>query len=129
MFVANLLTFASFEQVILNISKEEFANRTWSSGRVINRMKTEGWRKFLMVTSIVSSLIGIWFLTFSMVNLIQLKVGKLTCDNTHAFYAVIPLFIVVLASQVIYAPAMMYGVFVPESAIDDANGSKKVTVI
>lgn len=84
-------------------------------------LRSEKWKRFLMALSILSSIIGIWFLTLSMVNVMQIKIGKLTCGSTYALGAVIPLFVVVLASQVIYAPSMMYGVFVTAYDISDED--------
>ncbi|KAL5794460.1 hypothetical protein ACOSP7_003054 [Xanthoceras sorbifolium] len=66
----------------------------------------------------------IWLLTLSMVNVIQIRLGKLSCGSRYTLHGVIPLFVVVLASQVIYAPSMMYGVFVTAYASYAHNNSK-----
>ncbi|KAI9178635.1 hypothetical protein LWI28_029017 [Acer negundo] len=106
-------------KVVLNIRKKEQIDKDhlMIPDRLFKRwLLSEKWRTFLMVVTIAASISGIWFLTFSMVNVIQIRVGKLSCRSNYALSAVIPLFVVVLASQVIYAPSMMYGVFVTASA-------------
>ncbi|KAK1566649.1 hypothetical protein Q3G72_002445 [Acer saccharum] len=111
-------------KVVLNIRKKEQIDKDhlMIPDRLFKRwLLSEKWRTFLMVVTIAASICGIWFLTFSMINVIQIRVGKLACRSNYALSAVIPLFVVVLASQVIYAPSMMYGVFV--TASDGVKGS------
>ncbi|KAL5794461.1 hypothetical protein ACOSP7_003055 [Xanthoceras sorbifolium] len=101
-------------KVVLNISeKHTDRDHPIIPDRLFKRwLLSENWKIFLMMLSIFASIIGIWFLTLSMVDVIQIRVGKLSCGSTYALGAVISLFVVVLAAQVIYAPSMMYGVVV-----------------
>ncbi|KAK1566756.1 hypothetical protein Q3G72_003777 [Acer saccharum] len=115
-------------KVVLNIRKKEHIEKdhTMIPDRLFRKwLLSEKWRAFLMVVTISASICGIWFLTFSMMNVIQIRVGKLACGSKYALSAVIPLFVVVLASQVIYAPSMMYGVFVTGSACGKSGDHDK----
>ncbi|KAK2650989.1 hypothetical protein Ddye_018478 [Dipteronia dyeriana] len=114
-------------KVVLNIPKQEQnEDHIMIPDRLFkNWLLSEKWKTFLMVVTISASICGIWFLTFSMMNVIQMRVGKLACGSKYTYSAVIPLFVVVLASQVIYAPSMMYGVFVTASACDKGSEHDK----
>ncbi|GAY51638.1 Maternal effect embryo arrest protein [Citrus sinensis] len=68
------------------------------------------WRLFLLVLSIVASFIGIVFVTLSMVNVIQVKVGKLSCGSVYALTSVASLCGIVLLSLLLYAPSMVFAV-------------------
>ncbi|KAK3184659.1 hypothetical protein Dsin_031945 [Dipteronia sinensis] len=105
-------------KVVLNIRKQQMdVDHMMIPDRLFKKwLLSEKWKTSLMVVTISASISGIWFLTFSMMNVIQMRVGKLACGSNYALSAVIPLFVVVFASQVIYAPSMMYGVFVTAPA-------------
>lgn len=68
------------------------------------------WRLFLLVLSIVALFIGIVFLTLSMVYVIQIRVGKLSCGCDYALTSVASLCGIVLLSLLLYAPSMVFAV-------------------
>lgn len=68
------------------------------------------WRRFLLVLSIVASFIGIILLTLSMVYVIQIRVGKLSCGSDYALTSVASLCGIVLFSLLLYAPSMVFAV-------------------
>ncbi|KAK2633406.1 hypothetical protein Ddye_032668 [Dipteronia dyeriana] len=68
-------------------------------------------------------------LTLSMVYVIQIRVGKLTCGSGHAITAVAPLCVIVFAALLFYVPSMAYAVIVTASEINqNAEGIKASNV-
>ncbi|KAL5818151.1 hypothetical protein ACOSQ3_022050 [Xanthoceras sorbifolium] len=66
------------------------------------------WGRSLLTLSIIASFIGIVLLTLSMVNVIQIKVGKLSCGSDYALDSVVYLSVIVLTALLVYAPSMVY---------------------
>lgn len=60
--------------------------------------------------SVLGSIVGVLFLTLSMSNVIQLKVGLLSCGSSHALVAVISLSVIVLLGLLIYLSSMIFTV-------------------
>ncbi|KDO58538.1 hypothetical protein CISIN_1g042299mg [Citrus sinensis] len=78
---------------------------------LINLKKSrERSKLFLLVLSIVALFIGIVFLTLSMVYVIQIRVGKLSCGCDYALTSVASLCGIVLLSLLLYAPSMVFAV-------------------
>lgn len=68
------------------------------------------WRRFLLSLSIAASFIGIVLLTLSMVYVIQIRVGRLSCGSDYALHSVASLCGIVLVSLLLYAPSMLFAV-------------------
>ncbi|KAL5861573.1 hypothetical protein ACOSQ4_002869 [Xanthoceras sorbifolium] len=125
--VYEVVSFACFllsSLVAKSLKTHLYGSPVYTGLAVQELLLSEMWRTFLMLLTIVASIVGIWLLTLSMVNVIQIRLGKLSCGSRYTLHGVIPLFVVVLASQVIYAPSMMYGVFVTAYASYAHNNSK-----
>ncbi|KAJ4730360.1 maternal effect embryo arrest 60 [Melia azedarach] len=71
---------------------------------------SDTWRRFLLALSIVSSFVGVVLLMLSMIEVIQIRVGKLGCGSYYAMQSVGILCAVVLTALLLYAPSMVYAV-------------------
>ncbi|KAB2075297.1 hypothetical protein ERO13_A07G195900v2 [Gossypium hirsutum] len=65
----------------------------------------------MLMLSVWASVFGCIFLTVSMVDVIQIKVGKLSCRSVHAWRAAGALIAIVLLALSIYVPFMMTAIF------------------
>ncbi|KAK6286746.1 hypothetical protein POUND7_012925 [Theobroma cacao] len=65
----------------------------------------------LLSLSVWASVFGCIFLTISMVDVIQIKVGKLACGSVYAWRATGALIAIVLLALSIYVPFMMNAIF------------------
>ena len=61
-----------------------------------------------MLVSGVGSFCGCGFLMMALVNVVQIKLGTLSCGSSATFAAVVPLFILVPIALLIYACVVMY---------------------
>ncbi|OAY34948.1 uncharacterized protein LOC110628609 [Manihot esculenta] len=64
-------------------------------------------RGFMILLSVLASTIGVVFLTISMVDVVQIKIGKMSCGIYETRAAVISLCAVVALALVIYLPSTM----------------------
>ncbi|KAK4838857.1 hypothetical protein QYF36_017055 [Acer negundo] len=118
-------------EVLLNIQKKELTRDQYRQDRLPELCKkillSEPWKRISLGLSVVASFAGILLMTLSMVYVIQIRVGKLTCGSDHAIIAVAPLCVIVFAAMLFYVPSMAYAVVVTASACEDmkmdSNGS------
>ncbi|TXG68281.1 hypothetical protein EZV62_003216 [Acer yangbiense] len=117
-------------KVLLNIHKKELTrdNRQDRLPELCKKiLLSEPWKRISLGLSVVASFAGIVLMTLSMVYVIQIRVGKLTCGSDHAIIAVAPLCVIVFAAMLFYVPSMAYAVVVTASACEDmkmdSNGS------
>jgi hypothetical protein len=61
-----------------------------------------------MLISGIGSVFGCGFLMLALVNVVQIKLGTLACGSQHAFAAVVPLFIFVPISLLVYVTVVLY---------------------
>ncbi|GAU41030.1 hypothetical protein TSUD_133370 [Trifolium subterraneum] len=61
-----------------------------------------------MLVSGIGSVFGCGFLMLALVNVVQIKLGTLACGSQHAFAAVVPLFIFVPISLLVYVTVVLY---------------------
>ncbi|KAK3220529.1 hypothetical protein Dsin_014499 [Dipteronia sinensis] len=123
--VNSLFTIAVF--VLLNIRKKELTrdhqtkNHRYVPDRLCKKiLLSEPWERFSLALAVLSSFAGIVLLTLSIVYVIQIRVGKLTCGSDHAFLAVAPLCVIVFTALLFYVPSMAYAVIVSASATASA---------
>ncbi|OMO65322.1 hypothetical protein CCACVL1_21557 [Corchorus capsularis] len=65
----------------------------------------------MVMLSVWASVFGCIFLTISMVDVIQIKVGVLSCGSHHAWKATAALIAIVILALSIYVPFMMTAIF------------------
>ncbi|XP_057984512.1 uncharacterized protein LOC110642274 [Hevea brasiliensis] len=65
----------------------------------------------MLYLSAIGSIIGIVFLSLSMANVIQIRVGKLSCGSRYALSAVGSLCGIVLLALFIYVPLMLFAIW------------------
>ncbi|XP_057965860.1 uncharacterized protein LOC131156302 isoform X1 [Malania oleifera] len=70
------------------------------------------WRGSMLSLSLMASFLGIVFLTLSMINVIQIRLGKLSCGSVHAMEAVAPLCAIVLLALAIYVPSSVNAIWI-----------------
>ncbi|KAI9162330.1 hypothetical protein LWI28_026212 [Acer negundo] len=111
-------------KVLLNIRKKEQTRDC--PGRLPDRLLerlckkillSDNWKRFSLGLAVLASFAGIVLLTLSMVYVIQIRVGKLTCGSAHAMQAVAPLCAIVFTALLFYVPSMAYAVIVTASEI------------
>ncbi|XP_004503212.1 uncharacterized protein [Cicer arietinum] len=61
-----------------------------------------------MLVSGIGSVSGCGFLMLALVNVVQIKLGTLACGSAHTLAAVVPLFIFVPISLLIYVTVVLY---------------------
>ncbi|KAK1548791.1 hypothetical protein Q3G72_008321 [Acer saccharum] len=109
-------------KVLLNIRKEKVRTKDhiFIPDRLYKKiLLSETWNTLSLALSVLASLAGVVLLTLSMVNVIQIRVGKLTCGSDHAILAVVPLCAIVFAALLFYVPSMTYAVVVTASKINE----------
>ncbi|CAK7349228.1 unnamed protein product [Dovyalis caffra] len=72
----------------------------------------------MLLLSAWGSILGCVFLTTSMVDVIQIKVGKLSCGSVYAFRAAGSLIAIVLLALSIYVPFMMHAIYISMKRIE-----------
>ncbi|KAK3220528.1 hypothetical protein Dsin_014498 [Dipteronia sinensis] len=132
-FLFSSLVAKSIKVVLLNIhKKEQTRNHSLVPDRLCKEiLLSDSWKRFSLGLSVLASFAGIVLLTLSIVYVIQIRVGKLTCGSGHAIIAVAPLCVIVFAALLFYVPSMAYAVIVTASAIKEnsedieaSNGSE-----
>ncbi|KAL5755505.1 hypothetical protein ACOSQ2_020251 [Xanthoceras sorbifolium] len=115
-------------KVLLNIRKKELTrNHRFVPDRLCKKvLLSEPWKRFSLGLSVMASFAGIVLLTLSMINLIQIRVGKLNCGSDNALRAVVPLCAIVFAALLFYIPSMAYAVIVIASACLDKNHEETI---
>ncbi|XVF41590.1 hypothetical protein PTKIN_Ptkin01aG0291400 [Pterospermum kingtungense] len=78
----------------------------------VSFMKYKLFRGFMLSLSFGSSLLGIVFLTLSMINVIQIRLGKLSCGSVDAIQAVASLCSIVSLALAIYLPSSINVIWV-----------------
>ncbi|XVF30402.1 hypothetical protein REPUB_Repub16aG0054100 [Reevesia pubescens] len=78
----------------------------------VSFMKYKVFRGFMLSLSFGASLLGIVFLTLSMVNVIQIRLGTLSCGSVNAIQAVSSLCAIVLIALAIYLPSTINVIWV-----------------
>ncbi|XP_057985126.1 uncharacterized protein LOC110652445 isoform X1 [Hevea brasiliensis] len=68
-------------------------------------------RGFMLYLSAIASIVGVVFLALSMANVIQIRIGKLSCGSVYAYRAVGSLCGIVLLALFIYVPSMFYAIW------------------
>ncbi|CAI0411109.1 unnamed protein product [Linum tenue] len=61
-----------------------------------------------MLISGIGSAFGCVFLMLALVNVVQLKLGTLSCGSSHTYAAVVPLVIFVPVAILIYSSLVLY---------------------
>lgn len=61
-----------------------------------------------MLVSGVGSVGGCGFLMMALINVVQIKLGTLSCGSSHAIAAVIPLLIFVPIALLVYVSVVLY---------------------
>ncbi|XVE90519.1 hypothetical protein DITRI_Ditri20bG0084300 [Diplodiscus trichospermus] len=92
----------------------------------VSLMKYKVFRGFMLSLSFEASLLGILFLTLSMVNVIQIRLGKLSCGSLNAVRATAALCTVILIALTIYLPSTINVIWVLITTPDQTN-SKTTT--
>ncbi|KAK8480875.1 hypothetical protein V6N13_128064 [Hibiscus sabdariffa] len=92
--------------------EEDFKNR-----------RNQRLRLCMLLLSVWSSVFGCIFLTVSMVDVIQIKVGRLSCRSVHAWRATGALIAIVILALGIYVPIMMNAIITSSTL----KSQKKVT--
>ncbi|KAF2284675.1 hypothetical protein GH714_029068 [Hevea brasiliensis] len=72
----------------------------------------------MLLMSAWGSILGCVFLTASMVDVIQIRVGKISCGSVYAFRAAGSLIAIVLLALGIYVPFMMHAIYVSMKNIE-----------
>ncbi|XVF47344.1 hypothetical protein PTKIN_Ptkin03bG0101600 [Pterospermum kingtungense] len=80
-------------------------------------------RGSMLLLSVWASVFGCIFLTVSMVDVIQIKVGKLSCGSVHAWRATGALIAIVLLALSIYVPFMMTAIYTSVKTVEKKNGT------
>ncbi|KAL3752551.1 hypothetical protein ACJRO7_000026 [Eucalyptus globulus] len=75
----------------------------------------------LFTLSALTSIIGAAFLTYSMVDMIQLLLGKIACKDTETIHAVGALMAVNGLALVIYVPFVLHAIFNSTNIFDNLN--------
>lgn len=71
-----------------------------------------GWvRGIAFLSSVTASTTGIVLLTHSMADVVQIKVGKLSCRSYYAVTAVATLSVIVFIGLLIYLPSMLFTIY------------------
>ncbi|XP_057965846.1 uncharacterized protein LOC131156299 [Malania oleifera] len=70
------------------------------------------WRGCTLSLSLMASFVGIVFLTLSMINFVQIRLGKLSCGSMHAMQAMAPLSAIVLLALAIYVPSSVNAIWI-----------------
>lgn len=71
-----------------------------------------GWaRGIAFLSSVTASTTGIVLLTHSMADVVQIKVGKLSCGSYYAVTAVATLSVIVSIGVLIYLPSMLFTIY------------------
>lgn len=65
----------------------------------------------MFLFSVLASVVGVVFLTLSMADVVQSKLGKLSCGSNHTFMAIISLSVIVLISLLIYLPSRVHAMY------------------
>ncbi|TXG68274.1 hypothetical protein EZV62_003209 [Acer yangbiense] len=111
-------------KVLLNIRKKEQTRDCpdRQPDRLLERLckkilLSDSWKRISLGLAVLASFAGIVLLTLSIVFVIQIRVGKLTCGSDHAMQAVAPLCAVVFTALLFYVPSMAYAVIVTASEI------------
>ncbi|KAJ4846181.1 hypothetical protein Tsubulata_034505 [Turnera subulata] len=106
--VYEVLSFACFLLSNLVAKSLKVYLNIFHNDRIRKRGILKFGRGFMFLLSVVASIIGVVFLTLSMANLVQIRVGKLTCGSHHTVTAVSSLCIMVLVAVLIYLPSMLF---------------------
>ncbi|KAK2651554.1 hypothetical protein Ddye_011410 [Dipteronia dyeriana] len=95
-------------KVLLNIRKKELTrDHILVPDRLCKKViLSETWKRLSMGLSVVASFSGIVLLNLSMVYVIQIRVGKLTCGSDHTLKAVVPLCAIVFTALLFFLPSM-----------------------
>lgn len=72
----------------------------------------------MLLMSAWGSILGCVFLTVSMVDVIQIRVGKISCGSEYAFRAAGSLVAIVTLALSIYVPFMMHAIFISMKHIE-----------
>ncbi|TXG68280.1 hypothetical protein EZV62_003215 [Acer yangbiense] len=114
-------------KVLLNIRKKELTrDHRLVPDRLCKKiLLSDAWKRFSLGLSVLASFAGIVLLTLSIVYVIQIRVGKLTCGSYHAIQAVVPLCVIVFTALLFYLPSMAYAVIVSASAIMENSEDNK----
>ncbi|KAK4837407.1 hypothetical protein QYF36_005165 [Acer negundo] len=122
-------------KVLLNISKKELTrdHQTKNHNHVPDRLckkilLSEPWKRFSLGLAVLASFAGIVLLTLSIVYVIQIRIGKLTCGSDHAIQAVAPLCVIVFTALLFYVPSMAYAVVVTASACQNRENMKMASI-
>lgn len=116
-------------QVVLNIRNVSKKHRNIDHRFVPDRLckwilLSDPWERISLGLSVFASFAGIVLMTLSMVNLIQIRIGKLSCGSEHALKAVASLCAIVFVSLLFYVPSMFYAVVITSSACKDSETGK-----
>ena len=117
-------------QVLLNIRKKELTrDHRLVPGRLCKKiLLSDPWKRFSLGLSVLASFTGIVLLTLSIVYVIQIRVGKVTCGSNHAIKAVAPLCVIVFTALLFYVPSMAYAVVVTASACQNRENMKMASI-
>ncbi|KAJ8748157.1 hypothetical protein K2173_000565 [Erythroxylum novogranatense] len=80
-----------------------FTNAHFGKGSILRYL-----RALTFMVAVLASITGVLFLTLSMVHVVQIKIGKLSCGSSHALTAVVSLCVLVVIGLLIYLPSMVF---------------------
>lgn len=89
-----------------------------------------GWaRGVAFLSSVMASTTGIVLLTLSMADVVQIKVGKLSCGSYYSVTAVATLSVIVFIGVLIYLPSMLFTIYyimfrIPNQVSSNDKGSQ-----
>ncbi|XP_038693849.1 uncharacterized protein LOC119991582 [Tripterygium wilfordii] len=94
---------AKATKVHINIHrKEEFSG---------TRRRYKYARGCLLLLSAIASFVGVVFLTLSMVDVIQIKIGKLSCGSQYAFLSVASLCGITIVAMLVYSVTAGHAIY------------------
>ncbi|KAK1557483.1 hypothetical protein Q3G72_025551 [Acer saccharum] len=117
-------------EVLLNISKKELTRDCPDHlpDRLLERLQENSSLRAMEKIFFGVSGCCIVLLTLSIVYVIQIRVGKLTCGSDHAIQAVAPLCVILFTALLFYVPSMAYAVVVTASACQNHENMKMADV-
>ncbi|KAJ8748162.1 hypothetical protein K2173_000570 [Erythroxylum novogranatense] len=80
-----------------------FSNAYFGKGSIMTYLRAQ-----MFMVAVLASITGVLFLTLSMVHVVEIKIGKLSCGSSHALTAVLSLCVLVVIGLVIYLPSMVF---------------------
>jgi hypothetical protein len=102
---------AKMLKVHFQIHRKYYFGNNDSDTATIKKIFWPCYRRVMLLLSVCGSILGCVFLTLSMVHVIQIRVGKLSCGSEYTVLAVAPLVTIVGIALCIYTCTMTEPIF------------------